>query len=510
MRAKQAIMGFATDLGGNALIIVVGFVTAPIILRLTSGSLYGFWVTALSILGYLALTDLGLGISFTRLVAALTDKQDVHSLNRLVSTSLFTFCVTGLLFFVIGVSFSPFIPGWFKIPEVEAASVVPAYTVAVLTGAIALPLSIFGAIVTGFQRMAVENTVRNLISLFAIGVSLGLLLAGLGVMALALATLFTVLASSSINYLYARRLCPHLNFSIALINRTDLKRLITFGGYFQLGRIATIVALSTDNIVIAAFTSAAMVTPYVFTSKLAMLFSLTIVTKMPIAVFPALSQMFARKEIRQLQQVFIQLVRYSTRLAIIASVFVAVANYQFVSLWVGVEYFGGPGLNAVFVYWILSTSIVYAITAIVYASGDMRNVVLVSIAEAVINFTASILLVGPFGLVGVALGTSIGKTLTTVWYTPYWICKKIKLPVRYFMWKGVFDTALRSLPGVIVTVGLAYVCPTSLGWGWIILVGLVAVLTNVIAFEGIELAKPSNLSWRDRVRQLLTLEAIEV
>jgi O-antigen/teichoic acid export membrane protein len=499
-------MGFASDLSGNALLVAAGLVTAPIILRLTSVSLYGFWVTTLSILGYLALTDLGLGISLTRLVTALTEERDVQLLNRLVSTSFFTFCATGILFLGIGLSFSPLIPIWFKIPEIEAASVVPAYQVAVLAAAIALPLSVFGALVVGFQRMAIENTVRNLVSLFAVGVSLGLLLAGLGIMALALASLFTVLVSSSINYLYARRLFPSLNINIALVNRVDLKRLITFGGYFQLGRVATAVALSTDNIVIAAFRSPAMVTPYVFTSKLAMLFSLTIVTKMPIAIFPALSQMFARKENRQLQQAFFRLVHYSTRLAIVASAFVAVANYQFITLWVGVEYFGGPMLNLVFVYWILSTTVLYAITSIVYASGDMRNWVLVSMAEAAINLTASILLVKPFGLVGVALGTSVGKTLTTGWYTPYWICKKLKIPIGDFIWRGVLYTALRSSPGVVLTVWMAYVLPTIWGWGWIGLVGLTAALTNLIAFEGIELAKPSDLSLRKRARQLLTLD----
>jgi O-antigen/teichoic acid export membrane protein len=185
---------------------------------------------------------------------------------------------------------------------------------------------------------------------------------------------------------------------------------------------------------------------------------------------------------------------------------VAVANYQFITLWVGVEYFGGPMLNLVFVYWILSTTVLYAITSIVYASGDMRNWVLVSMAEAAINLTASILLVKPFGLVGVALGTSVGKTLTTGWYTPYWICKKLKIPIGDFIWRGVLYTALRSSPGVVLTVWMAYVLPTIWGWGWIGLVGLTAALTNLIAFEGIELAKPSDLSLRKRARQLLTLD----
>ena len=509
-RAKRAILGFATDLGGNALLIVASFVAAPIILRLTSESLYGFWVLTLSVLGYLALSDLGLGISLTRLVAGLTDDQDSQALNRLVSSAFFAFCAAGFVFLGVGIGVSPLIPNWFKIPQLEAVSVIPAFQIAVLSGAIALPLSIFSAIVSGFQRMAVDNTIRNLIALIAIGVSLALLFAGWGVASLAISSLFTVVASSLINFFYVRRLCPRLKINLTMVNRADLSRLLTFGGYFQLGRIANTVATSSDSIVIAAASGAAMVTPYAFTAKLAVLFSINIASKLPIAVFPAMSEMFARNQYWQLQQVFVLLTRYAARLAVISGVFIAIVNYKFVSLWVGSQYFGGPLLNAVFVYWILQDTIYRGTTAIVYASGEMRNWMIASFAEAALNLGFSILLVGPLGLVGVALGTSIGKTLTTAWYTPYWICRKIKLPIRQFIWRGVVYTVLRSTPGVLLTVWLAYVFPTNLDWGWVILVGSVAVLTNVIAFEGIELAKPSNLSLRERVRQLMTLGTAEV
>jgi hypothetical protein len=58
-------------------------------------------------------------------------------------------------------------------------------------------------------------------------------------------------------------------------------------------------------------------------------------------------------------------------------------------------------------------------------------------------------------------------------------------------------------------VWLAHIFPTNWDWVWVILVGLIAVLTNVILFEGIELAKPSGLSLRERVRQLLALGVAE-
>ena len=505
-RSKHAVLGLLADMGGNALLIVVGLMAAPIILRLTSESLYGFWVTTISVLGFLALTDIGIGISLTRLVAGMTNEQERPALNRLVSSAFFSFCAAGFVFLLAGISISAFIPVWFKIPLAEASSIIPAYQIAVFSGAIALPLSIFGAIVTGFQRMVVDNSVRSLIGIIAVGIALGLLYAGMGIIALALSMLFTVIASSMINFLYVRRLCPGLAIKIKLINRHDLLRLFTFGGYFQLSRIANTIAVSADSIIIATGKGAAMVTPYAFTSKLAVLFSINLASKVPIAVFPALSQMVALNQVKQLQRVFIFLTRYATRLAAVGAVFFILVNETFVSLWVGPQHFGGPLLNAVFVYWILQDTIYRGTTSLIYALGDIRNWAMVTFAEAGINLSISILLVGSLGLVGVALGTSIGKTLTTAWYGPYFTCKKLNLSISRFLWDGVLYTIFRCLPGMGLTVWLSYVIPINHGWVWIIIVGFATVLTNIVFFEGFEFFKPSSLPWRDRLRRLFMVD----
>lgn len=504
-RRKNAVLGFITDIGGNVLLTIIGLIAAPIILRLTSKSLYGFWVTTLSILGFLVLADMGIGMSLTRLVAGLTAEKDRPALGRLVSSALFLFCSAGVIFLAIGLGISPFIPGWFMIPAYEASSVVPAYYVAVFAGAVALPLSVFNAIVVGFQRMAVTNTVKNLIGAVAVGVSLALLSMGWGVMALALSSLFTVIATSLANYFYARRICPRLEVSFTSVNSDDLKRLISFGGYFQLVCIANTVAVNADTIVISAARGAAMVTPYVFTSKLATIFSITLASKLPVAVFPALSQMVAMREIVQLQRVFIILTRYSVRLASVGAVFFVIVNEKFISMWVGPQNYGGTFLSAVFVYWILQDTIYRGTASLIYALGDMRKWVVATLAEAGINLGLSVLLVGPLGLAGVALGTSIGKTLTTAWYGPYFTCKKLALPIKRFITEGLFYAALRSLPGVGLTLWAGHILPTDLGWVWIILIGVFSVVTNVIFFEGLELLKPSDLPLLARIQRLLTV-----
>lgn len=496
------MLAFVTDTTGQVVLALAALATTPIILRLTTEPLYGFWLTILSILGYLALADLGLGVSLVRLIAGLVKGDDADALSRAVSTAFIMYCAAGAMLLLIGLVVTPFLGEWFRIPAADNRQVVVTYGVALFASALFLPLSIFAAIVIGLQRMAVTNVIGSFIRLLAIGLSIVLLHTGFGVAALAYSSLFTVLADSLMCWWFARRFCPSFRLRLHLFDRLVFQRLLSFGSYFQFSRIANTVALSSDLIVIAATLGAAAVTPYAFTSKLAVLFSVTVASKLTTALFPATSEMFARKERDNLQSTFLHLSWCSVRMAVMAGVFLAVANRQFVSLWLGPEYFAGVALNAVFVYWVFQDTFYRGTVAMVYASGDLRRWSVVSIAEAILNLVTSVILVQQIGLVGVALGTSIGKTLTTAWFAPYWLCKKTELPVRTLLTKGVLRPLAGSAPGALLTVATAALAPTRWGWGWVVLVLAASAGGNLLWFEGRQLFVPSNEPWIVRLRQL--------
>ena len=504
-RARRALLGFSTDLGGLIALTAISLIAAPTILKLTSQTLYGFWVTTISILGYLALTDLGLGMSLTRAVAGLASSGRTKDLNSIISTAFFAFCGVGLLFFVIGISISPYIPTWFKIPREESVLVLSAYRVAIISGAIALPLSVFSGVLVGYQQMAIVNITKNIASITSIGLSIILLLLDVGLVALPIATLFTVVFSSIASFFYARKYFTGLKICISAFNLGHLKSLLSFGGLFQVGRIANTVALSTDNIVIAGSLGAGSVTPYAFTSKLPIMLSVSIASKLPIAVFPAMTEMFAKNQSEKLRQVYRRLTYTNVRFAIFVSAIILVVNPIFVELWVGQQNYGGDTLNYVFVGLALIDTIYRGTTAVVYASGDLKKWTIASIAEASFNIIISIILVGPFGLVGVALGTLISKILTTGFYIPYLICRKLELPINQFIAKSIVSPIFRSIPSVAITYIISSYIPLKIGWLWLMFVVATLVITNILMFEGLALSKPSNKTVKERLFNLILM-----
>jgi O-antigen/teichoic acid export membrane protein len=481
---------------GQLVITLANFAIAPVILHYTSQILYGVWISALSILSYVALTDLGMNQALTRIIAGMAGQAKDEALNRVISTAFFVFCVAGAIVLIVGFSISAQIPHWFDVPAQDIEGVVSAYRIAVIAGALALSCAVFSGVVTGFQRLAVDNTVRNAVALVGLALSVGLLMLGWSLLALALSMLFTVVATAVLTGYYAWRFHPGIQIRPAYVNLEDFKHLIGFGGYFQLGRIANTVAFSSDNLVISATMGASHVMPYVFTSRLATAISFTVASKLPVAVFPAMSQMFAEKDFANLQRVTLRLGAYSARLAVVGAAVYAAVNQQFVALWVGPQQFGGTLLCAVFCYWILQDTISRSTTGIVFASGKLRLWSFASLAEAALNLAASLLLVRQLGLVGVALGTSIGKTLTTAWIVPLLICRSIRLSARRFIWEGILKPGLISLPSVVATLSLAVLLSADLGWLRLFVIGAAASVANFLSFEGRVLLRNPRQGWK--------------
>jgi O-antigen/teichoic acid export membrane protein len=504
--SKRVIYGFLTDFGGQILVMSVNIITIPLILKFTSVSLYGFWITTSSIIGFLALTDFGIGMPLTRAIAKIADNEKSVKLNQLISTGFILLCCISILFIIIGITLSFFLAQWFNIPINDQTHILSAYYVAVLATAISLPFGVFSNVLNGFQKMAIDNVVRNILTVICILISLILLNNGFGLLAIALSNFLLVILNSTINYIYSKKYFPNLKIRFSFFSKTELKHLLSFGGLFQLGRIANTIALSADNLVIAGVLGTTYVTSYSLTSKLPNLFSINIATKLPNAVFPAISKMFSEKSLIKLQKVFIKLTSFSVRLAIMAATFVFLVNEFFITIWVGINNYGGTVLNLVFVYWILQDTIYRSTTAIIFASGNIKKWTIASIAEAVFNIFFSILLAQKIGIIGVALGTSISKTITTGIFTPYFICQELKMSFKSFIKLGIFKPLIFSIPGILLACFFSILISKDLGWIWIALVGMSIFIFNIIFFEAVIILKYPELTIKDRINKIISIE----
>jgi O-antigen/teichoic acid export membrane protein len=152
--------------------------------------------------------------------------------------------------------------------------------------------------------------------------------------------------------------------------------------------------------------------------------------------------------------------RLATLVAVpIAATFV-LRGESFISLWMGSQF--GPASGEVL-----------RILAIVVWLEAPRSVVMTSLtgmskqrmlipgiaAEAACKVALSILLVGPLGIVGVAIGTLIPSLLVNLGYIPRCLAKAAGVPVRLFHWQAVLLPTLACVPFLLASVALERFVP---------------------------------------------------
>jgi peptidoglycan biosynthesis protein MviN/MurJ (putative lipid II flippase) len=160
-------------------------------------------------------------------------------------------------------------------------------------------------------------------------------------------------------------------------------------------------------------------------------------------------------------------------------------------------------LTTIFVAWIILESFLRGITAIIYSSGELHGLTVVSFIEAGLNILLTLYFINSLGLFGVALATILSR-LITLFYIPLKINKLFKINnFKYLI--GLVNTILHSMPMlIIVTLLNNYIDKNDHSIVQIVIIISVVLLSNIISFEGVFLMKQKGVKWKDRMKTLKT------
>src|SRR5262244_276274 len=132
--------------------VLVGIFLSPFILHHLGDAAFGIWVLIFSLTGYYGLFDLGIRSSLIRYVSRAKATNDVESASRILSTSLFSYSIIGLLTLLITVVMSLYVGRFHGIrPEFESTARWLLLMVGVSLS-FGFPLGIAGGVLEGLQR----------------------------------------------------------------------------------------------------------------------------------------------------------------------------------------------------------------------------------------------------------------------------------------------------------------------------------------------------------------------
>jgi O-antigen/teichoic acid export membrane protein len=185
-----------------------------------------------------------------------------------------------------------------------------------------------------------------------------------------------------------------------------------------------------------------------------------------------------------LRSAYIKLSSYSTRLAIVGVTACVLANHDLVRLWVGNAQYGGALLTGVFCIRIFQEANIRGTGGVLLATGRIRAWALASIVETLLTAILLVVLVRAYGLVGAALGSLLGRTLTIAWIVPWLVCRAIGLPISRYVMEGIVQPALWSLPGALAVVAIVSLISVPVSWPYLAALMILCFGANALCFEG--------------------------
>jgi O-antigen/teichoic acid export membrane protein len=418
--ASRKVWNVASNWGGFVLSGLVNFALAPFVVRHLGNADYGIMVLLLSVTGYLGLLDVGVRGATTRYVARFHSKTDHDSSSRFVSSSLALFSVLGCLTILIFLGLAIFV-GSLPIAKSDLGW---ARILLVLVGpnvAISLISGVFSGIPMALQRFSPVNIVGvSSNALRAVAMVLALM-AGGGLIAIALIQLGTTIVATLAIAWVAFRIYPDLKVKWNLFDREHLGLVLSFSVFSFTLLIFDTVVIYLNSVIVGIFLSASMVTFFAISSNLVN-YCRSIVSGISKTATPQASALEARSDARGLQHTLLDGAGFATVVTLPIAATFLIRGKAFIGLWMGSEYAGLSGN----VLWILTIGLVFSAgnqVALATMLGVSKHKALVPffLAQALCNVVLSTILIRTLGLTGVAWATTVPYLLMSLFFWPWYV-----------------------------------------------------------------------------------------
>lgn len=474
-----------TLMNGGAQIAAVlsSLVFMPLLIESFKIEYYGLFMIVSSVTAYAALLDFGVGSALTKMVAEHRSTGDRESLSGVVSSALAFYLVVGVVVAAVVTALALLVGVFFDVGVEGPALLRDMLLVSAAFQLIQWPASTARHVLAGLQRYDILSKNAVLATVLMIGVTLAVILTGAGPVALVAASGGVASIIALLNVYLARRLSD-FRVSFALVSRSRLTIIFGFSWAIFVVQLSDLLFYQqTDRLLVGALISATAVGLYEAAAKFNVL--VIYVSGLTIsAVLPLAASMKAQGRHASLRSLFVRGTKYGVALVAPIALVAAVLATPLIRVWLGPQ-FTEMGIVAA---WLLVPHSLLALglmgDSIVISHGRIGRRIPYITGQAVLNIVLSVLLIRPFGILGVAMGTAIAHLVDVPLHIRFllketgvslreWL-REIVSPVYPLLVAPVLVSVLlrgtilaESIPGLIVagaiSVGIYWVAVFFLG-----------------------------------------------
>lgn len=404
-RTARVVLNTAGNYGRFALNVAIWLILTPYIIDKLGKEAFGLWSLIFSVVGFLGLMDMGFGTGVVKFTAQSKGAGDTDGRNRIVSTIGAVLVCLALISLVL----VALLAGWFNAifhipPEQAGTSLTLLWIISARSLFLALPLGLFRSLLFGEQRLDLINLAAGG-SLVLYGLACMLALsAGMGLVAVAWISLASMLLEHALYIVLAFKKVPGLKLGISLVEGNRLKEAASFGLAASLINVASIILLRTDPVIIKLYLPLSAVALYAIALKISE--NTVVLTKQFVNVLaPLAAELGGSGDKEKLRFLLVNCVKFAMAPAMMLTVGSVLLGKQALVFWVGSDFAGAyPVLVILMIAVTISIPQMTAANVLVMTGGHKfaAKAAMVSVA---INLAASLALVVPLGMIGVALAT---------------------------------------------------------------------------------------------------------
>jgi O-antigen/teichoic acid export membrane protein len=425
--------------------VVALYLLTPFTIHALGEASYGTWNLITAMTGYLGLLVLGVPMASVRSFAHHVADGDTRKLNEAIGSAAGLYLLLGGIALVAGTGLYVFF-SFYNIPTALSADAHWAFILMVLFVALGFIGLLPEGVLAAQSDFVPRNVVRLCAVLLRLGLTLGLLSlrASLGV--LALVQLACLAFDFMLCWLIIRRRYPAIRVRLREFDWGAVRKIFAFSLFVLVLNAGARLSFETDALVIGAFMDVSAI-PHFTVANSFLIYLMEFMLAIAAVVMPLATKLHAQGKATELREVFLKWSKIALSLSIMAGLFLIVLGPRFIAWWIdpAFERPAGQVLQILMVSYLVFLPMRGVALPILMGLGKPGLPTIGFLVTGLLNVGLSVLLVRPFGLAGVAIGTAIPNVLFAGLVLVQ-TCRELDTPVADYVGYVVPRAVLGALP----------------------------------------------------------------
>lgn len=321
---------------GSVFPLAIALVTAPYIIHKLTSEIYGIYLLATSLMGFMSFMDLGFGQGVIKFVSDYEAKKDFEGIKNVIGVSFYIYFIMGVIGAIIIFTFASYLVVLFGVKENHSNLARYVFQVTALGFLINFLTSVFSAIPKALQRYDIDTKIQITVWLLFNVCTVGLLYFGYGLKEVIITSLGFGMTRLAVYFLVFRRMLPGISLS-PVFKSEVFKKVFSFSVYTAINGITGNLVFKVDKMIISGFLGTAAVTYYAIPFMMVQM-GFGLVGSATQFIFPATSSLSSLGLREEVKGIYRKATRYSAVISAVFTVGFIVLGETFLTLWMGSDF----------------------------------------------------------------------------------------------------------------------------------------------------------------------------